>query len=206
MGFSSIVPIVEGPGEVEAASLLLRRMLERNHSWNIRIQRPINAHGIGNIIKLNGLGRFLKVAEKRDACHAVLILLDAEGSCAREVAGRLATRARNHSPHLPIAVVAAKCHYENWLLGSTETLAGKSGLKDSLEIISDPESVPDSKRWLTDHMEKGKAYKETFDQAPLSKAIDIDLVCQRARSFRRLEQALEQLICSIKSGTPLISP
>lgn len=146
MPTSTIVPIVEGPGEVEALPLLLRRMFEHKGRWNIKIQRPINAHGISNIIKPNGLERFLRLASKRDSCDAVLLLLDAEGDCAKEVAEQLSTRAKIYNPLMPTAVVAAKHHYENWILGSAETIAGQRGLQKDLDIINDPESIPDPKR------------------------------------------------------------
>lgn len=203
---STIVPIVEGWGEVDAAPLLLRRLCERKNIWNIKIGSPINAHGITNITRANGLERFLEVAKRRAECDGVLVLLDAESDCPREVAEKLATRARHHSPHLPTAIVAAKHHYENWLLASSETIAGRSGLQEHLEVIANPESIPDPKRWLTNNMPQGRAYKETLDQAPLSQAINIDLVSQRSRSFRRLEHAMEQLIVCVQSGTAMITP
>jgi len=206
MRTATIVPIVEGPGEVEAAPLLLRRLCERKEYWNIKVDRPINAHGIGNITKVNGLEGYLEVAARRNECNGILVLLDAEGDCSKEVAKNLAERAKQHSPHLSTVVVAAKHHYENWFLGSAETIAGKRGLKQNLELIDNPESIPDPKRWLTDRMVQGKAYRETLDQAPLSQAIDIELVRQRSRSFRRFEHALEQLLDSILSGQPSITP
>lgn len=114
----SIIAIVEGPGEMEAIPLLLRRLLTQNQQYQITIQPPINAHGLGNLTIVGGLEKFLKVAQKRPLCSAILVLVDADVDCAKEIAAELADRARSHNPHIATAVVAAKFRYENWFLAS----------------------------------------------------------------------------------------
>jgi len=202
----SIVSIVEGPGEVEALPILLRRLLEEKQKYRINIQLPINAHGLGNLTKENGLERFLKLAEKRPSCSAILILIDADIYCAKDIAICLANRANVHNPHIPTAVVAAKFRYENWFLASFETLSGKRGLQEELPNIITPEAVPDPKNWITKNKVQGRIYKETLDQAPMSQLIDINLVQSRSRSFRRLLHAIDELIDCISSGIPRITP
>jgi hypothetical protein len=202
----SIVAIVEGPGEMESVPILLRRLIIERQGYQVVIQSPINAHGLGNLTIENGLERFLKLAIKRPSCKAILVLVDADVDCAMEVAGGLSERARNHNPHIPTVIVAAKYRYENWFLASTETLRGRRGLRADLPIVTEPEIIPDAKRWITNHKSQGRAYKETLDQAPMSQMIDIKLVSQRSRSFRRLVHAVDELLDSIATGTPLITP
>jgi hypothetical protein len=203
----SLVIIVEGDGEVEAFPILLRRLLGKRGCWDIIISNPpINTHGIGNITKDNGLESFLELALRRPSCDAILILVDADSSCSKDFAIDLARRAFAYSCHIPTAVVATKYRYENWFLASLETLMGNIGLMDNLEIINCPEGISDPKRFLTEKMIQGRAYRETMDMAPMTNLLDINLVHQRSRSFRRLNHALDELIESILSGIPKVTP
>ncbi len=206
MLIGSIVTIIEGPGEVDAFPILLRRLLALRQIYGISVQRPINAHGIGNLTTPNGLEKFLKLAENRGSCDAILILIDADVGCAKEIALEFANRARIHNPHIATAVVAAKYRYENWFLASFETLAGQRGLEAILPCLIDPEGIPDPKRWISNYKIKGRTYRETADQAPLSQLINLNLVSTRSRSFRRLENAVDELLGCISSKIPQITP
>jgi hypothetical protein len=202
-----IVTIVEGNGEVEAFPILLRRLLWDKQCWNFNIsQPPINTHGIGNVVIESGLERFLKLAMRRPGCDAILVLMDADIDCAKNLSVNLAKRALIHNAHIPTAIVTAKYRYENWFLASFETLRGKCGLQENIQAIDSPELVPDPKRWITNNMFPGRAYRETMDMAQMTQLLDINLVFQRSRSFKRLSHAVDELIQCIYSGTPKISP
>ncbi len=203
---ATLIPIVEGYGEVNAVPILLRRILYDKNIYNINIDNPINAHNRPNILKQNGLERFIEVALRRKYCDALLVLLDADDDCAKELGFLLANRLQAICAHVPAAVVVAKRCYESWFLGSTETLAGKRGLANPLQAVSDPETVPNPKRWLTEHMPGSRAYKETSDQAALTQLLDCRLVRNRSRSFRRLEHALDQLVTCLQKNTVMITP
>lgn len=207
MSLNSIVAIVEGPGEVDAVPILLRRILWQEQHWNINISSPIiNAHGIDNMTKIGGLERFLNLALRRQDCHAILILIDADVNCAKDIAMSFANRAFQNNQHIPTAVVAAKYRYENWFLASCETLAGKCGLIKNLQIIEHPEEIPDPKRWLSNYMDPGRAYRETMHQASMTDLLDLEIVSERSRSFRRMMHAVEELLTGILSGSPQITP
>lgn len=118
----------------------------------------------------------------------------------------LAQRALAHNAHIPTAIVTAKYRYENWFLGSIETLKGKCGLQENLQMIDFPEDIPDPKRWLTANMVSGRAYRETMDMVVMTQLLDTNLVLQRSRSFKRLIHALDELLDSISSGIPRITP
>ncbi|MDD3581204.1 MAG: DUF4276 family protein [Desulfobacca sp.] len=208
MALDSIVAIVEGNGEVKAVPELLRRLLDIRKRFDIEISKPpINAHGRGNITKPNGLENFLRVAEKRPDCKAILVLMDAERDCAKDVAQKLALRARNLITHIAIAVVAPNHMFENWFLASLETLAGKRGLEANLPTVNNPESIGNPKKWLTEHMGPGRIYKENLDQVAMSALINTDFVKQRSRSFRRLEHALDELLAIMANEeSPKVTP
>ncbi len=56
------------------------------------------------------------------------------------------------------------------------------------------EEMRDAKGWLTSHMKRGYAYKETKHQPSMTEHIDIKLAAQRSRSFRHLLQVMERLV------------
>ena len=186
--------------------LLLRRILNEKNIHHVKIETPINAHSRDNIIKQDGLERFVKVALKREKCDALLVVLDSEGECPAELGVWLANRLRARFPHIPSAVALANRCYESWLLASVETISGKRDLAEFTEEIPDPESIPSPKRWLTDRMQGTRAYKETRDQVALTHFVDLHLVRNRSRSFRRLENALEQMLTSLQTRTVMITP
>ncbi len=79
-----IVPIVEGPGDVKAAPELLRRVLyERLNQYNIGVSKPKNANGKDRLIKR--LENFIGYAALTDGCVAILVLVDADDDCPKEL-------------------------------------------------------------------------------------------------------------------------
>ena len=189
----AIVPIVEGPGDEAATPVLLRRVLhERLGRYEFEVKRPKNAQNKDGLIK--GLGKFLVYAKRTPECAAILVLLDTEDDCPRELGAQLAQRARDAGLSIPIAVVCAKREYENWFLASDE------------EFTGDVEEFGGAKDWLSRSMQPGIIYRETRHQASLSAAMDIEAAFQASRSFRRLCSALEQLVDCIDSGTVRVTP
>ena len=137
-------------------------------------------------------------------CAAILILLDADEECPRELAFTLAERIRSHGSKYPVVIVVAKCAFENWFLASLETIRGKK-LKGRL-CLSEDTPIPEDaekangKKYLTDHMPSGRAYKETEDQEAMVRLIDHDIASKRSRSFRRLCHAIEEIIEFLREG------
>ena len=83
------------------------------------------------------------------------------------------------------------------------------GLDGKILVCSfdgDPETLQDPKRWLTRHMPGSCAYKETFDQAPLTAAMDLDLARANSRSFRHFESAVCFLMEAVRAGRTGVSP
>ena len=188
-----IVPIVEGPGDKAAAPLLLRRVLhERLGRFDFEVKQPQQAKNKGNLIKR--LEDYLVYASGTPGCAAILVLLDADRDCPRELGAQLAFRARDSGSGIPIAVVCAKREYENWFLASDEAFTG--------EI----EEFGGAENWLTRGMPTGRAYRETRDQAPYTQAIDIEAALDVSRSFRRLCSAIRELVDCIDSGTVSVTP
>ena len=95
---------------------------------------------------------------------------------------------------VPTAVVCAKRKYENWFLASDQDFDG------------DAENFGGAKRWLTDRKPLGLIYKETKDQASLSATMDIEATIEASRSFRRLCNAVDELVRFVDSGEIKATP
>jgi len=103
--------------------------------------------------------------------------------------------------------------FESWLIAGVESLAGKP-LKDGRPGVKagiappdkNLEAAPrDAKRWLRKATVSG--YSPARDQAALAKIVDLDLIRNRPmRSFRRLENALSQIVSAIRDESPRTSP
>ena len=198
----TIVPIVEGHGDVDALPDLMRRIIwEKFNRYDV-----IVAPRKGGVISANGRSnlesnpeKFLRYALNNPGCDAILIVLDADDDCPVDLARRLLQRCEGLHRGLPLQIVCARPEYEAWFLASLDTIRGKGVIPENTNFNGDPEEVRDPKRWLTDRMAQGRAYKETDHQASFSSHIDIELAHHNSRSFRRLCHALEQLVGGIPS-------
>lgn len=207
----AIVPIVEGQGDEKAVPLLLRKLLGEMNRWDIQIIRPKNAHGRSNLEKEEGLERFIQIALTEPGCAAILVLIDADENCAKQLAERFAERVRAAGVTVPVVIVCAKCEYEAWLLASLETMAGKDlkgkpGLPSGLQFEGDVESIRSVKGWLSRHFPGTRNYKEDSDQAPMTELLDTTMARQNSRSFRRLHHAIEQIVEAMNSGKVVVTP
>ncbi len=201
----TLVPIVEGDGEVDAVPVLIRSILHRLlQRFDVEVRRPKNAHGRGNLTRDGGIERFVKYALKGPAASGVLVLLDAEADVPCALACALRERIAALSPRIPTAVVCAQVQYESWFVDSIESLRGKCGIDPAAVWPNSP--PPNPKTWLERHMPSIRAYKETTDQVSLTSALDFSLLDCRSRSFRRLCHAIEELVEACDQGTAPVTP
>jgi len=195
-----IVPIVEGDGEVDAIPNLLYKLLHRHGCYDLHITRPKNSHGCNNLTTTGGIERFIQLALIEPRCEGIIVIIDADEECASTLANGLARRVDTLNPSKPVVVVAAKCEYEAWFLASLPTIAGKAiekrpGLKPEITFPDERiETMRGVKEWLSRHFRDGRIYKETLDQLPMTRLIDLDTALPKSRSLRRLEHAVAQLI------------
>ena len=196
----TIVPVVEGAGDVAALPGLLTRILpERYDRTDV-----IVAQGKSKVVVANGrmkleskLEQFLQHAHNKPKCAAILVLLDADDDCPVDVSRHLSHRSEQFHLSCPVEVVCAHREYESWFLVSLDTIRGQGLIPDTASISAPVESINNPKQWLTDQMPPGRAYKETTHQASFSELIDVGLAYNKSRSFRRLCHALEQLLDGI---------
>ncbi len=208
-----LVPIVEGDGEVEAIPVLLRRLLAVRQRWELKVARPKNAHGCGNLTKSNGLEKFVELAFRERGCAGVLVVMDADGedACPVRMAASFVERILLSGPRHPVAVVFARREYEAWFLASLESVAGhlisgKPALPADLTFTGEVEDVRDVKGWMSRRFLSNRKYKETQDQAPMTERLDIVRAAERSRSFRRLCKALDELIDAWDNDRVVVTP
>ncbi len=202
----TIIPVVEGPGDLVALPQLAGRILQQ-------MQTPpgiIVAQGKSRVVMTKGRSnleanpeKFLKHAQNKPDCGAILVLLDADNDCPVTEFQDMSKRCGRSGVTVPVQVVYAHPEYETWFLASLNTIRGLHGIPESATFIGEAEYITDPKKWLSDQMPTGRVYKETTHQAPLSSAINLSLAYENSRSFRRLSHALEQLVEAINySGHP----
>ncbi len=206
-----LVPIVEGDGEVTAVPLLLRRILTEIGRYDIQVNSGKNAHGRGNLEVENGVEKFIRHAWKERDCGAILLLVDADKDCAKELARMFSKRIEAMGIIYPVVIVCAKHEYETWFLASLESIAGNNlggrpGLRAGLAGPPNVEDIGNPKGVLNKHMPSGRAYKETEDQEAMTQLMELELVKPRSRSFRRMYHAVEQALEGIDTGTRTVSP
>ncbi len=178
---------------MEAAPVLLRRILyERRDHYDVNVLPPKNANGKGRLVRR--FEDFLRYAASEDGCAAILVLLDADEDCPVELGTELASRASSINLYVPTVVVCAKREYENWFLASD---AGFHG---------DPEEYDDAKQWLDRKVASGLKYKPTKDQVGFSAKMDIEAAFEASRSFRRLCNAVDELVQFVDTGVVNITP
>lgn len=185
--------IVEGQGEVEAVPTLIRH-IARVSGFHMAIKCEARRVSKSQLLRPGELERAIEALRRqigRD--RQLLILLDADDDCPRDLADSLMARCHAGHSDLTVSVVIAKREYEAWFLAAAKSLAGQRGLSDQLDPPLDPESVGGAKEWLTARMPKGQSYSPTRHQSAYSELMDLS-EARRARSFRKLEKEVSRLL------------
>jgi hypothetical protein len=191
----TIVPIVEGDGEVEAVPVLLRRVVaEIGADVAITVAKPIRRPR-GSLLKQGELERYVDLAARIHGGNGgVLVLIDADDDCAATLGPDLLARARESRPDSPVGVVLAVKEFECWFLAAAESIAGRRGLPQDLEGPATPEEVRDAKGWIQHRRTDGLAYGPTVDQPALTAVFDLGAARSEAPSFDKFWREVERLV------------
>ena len=189
-----LIALVEGPGDLAAVPVLLRKLLQQANLFDWRPGDPMKAGELPALRKhLHRVAEALRIKMNAGKCHGVLVLLDLEDGCPRAEAWALAAEFAAFGLPYPVAVVFAHREYEEWLVASLPTIAPNSlSLADNLVRNYEPETKRGVKEWLSSHMPYGTIYKETIDQAVFTQHLDVALA-QECRSFQRLLKAVSEI-------------
>ena len=181
---ATIVPIVEGHGEVPSLrSLIYLVQAHADLEVPVEVRTPIRQPR-GKLLREEELERAVQLATNIGGQNClILVMIDADNDCAAELGPELQARAEAVTPAHVAAVLPVR-EYEAWLLASASTLAGERGLPTDLEPPDDPEEVGSAKGWLNAQLPDEDVYRETVDQPRLTARIDVDEALS-ARSFRK---------------------
>jgi hypothetical protein len=189
---NTIIPIVEGHGEVLAVPVLLRRMAVEIFECRIDVKRPIRLPK-QKLLKAGELERALDLAiQKGEGPCGILILIDADDDCPSIVGRNLVERAARARADANFQVVLAKAEYESWFLGALESLL-------QLNQPQPPDFAPQNAEQIRGAKEKlsgllNMFYSETVDQAALTSRMDLSLARYNCASFDKFCRAVRLLI------------
>ncbi|HEX2722614.1 MAG TPA: DUF4276 family protein [Gemmatimonadaceae bacterium] len=171
--------IVEGEGEVAALPVLVRRTAEAE-GRTIHALRP-HRRSRSSLVLRDELKNSIEALHRIEHPGAVLVVIDADSDCAKELGPELATRAQRSD--LPTAVVIAEVEFETWFLYAAESLRGANALKSDALAPENPLEIASAKDWLTRHMHVAP-YSPTRHQAAFTARIDL-AAARRSRSFAK---------------------
>lgn len=188
-----IATVVEGHGEIEAVPILVQRVFNELLGAYIDYPpRPVRQPR-GSLIKAGGVERAVGLAAESRGCSAILVLIDADDDCPRELGRELQKRAQEARPDLAVEVVLANREYEAWFLAAIVSLRGERSIRVDACVPDHLEEIRDAKGWLSDHMDTGRTYHAIDDQPALTDRFDLDQARRNSQSFRKLIAKLDRL-------------
>ena len=206
----TIVPIVEGQGDVKAAPALIRRVLHEDlgeYQFQVAPAKRLKRTRIRS-----DLSKVLEYAAKESEAGAIIVIVDADNDCAQELARKMSRISVQRNIGLPVGIVCPKTEYESWFIASIDDIkaqaVGQRGfvIDSAAHCPNNVEAISDPKKWLSDRMRTNMAYKPTQDQTPLTHKMNLQRVKARSRSFRRLCHAVEEVVAGIRAGSTTVTP
>lgn len=222
-----LVLLGEGQGEEAALPVLVRKLLAARGAMDhifvdqdvIRESSPVKWNKSLARPDFTKWTSRLKLASRRRNLAGVLAVYDGDkphfpgGSgtpfCAGHAARMLASAAAEAGAGkmFSLAVVFACVEYESWLIAGVESLSGKHYSDGRLALppgLKFPSGDCEShgKRWLEQH-----GYRPTRDQGAMTELLDVEVVRTKClRSFKRLENAVDQLLDAADRGLYIRTP
>jgi hypothetical protein len=116
--------IVEGHGEVQATPVLIRH-IARARGFHDLIKCSVRRVPKSQLLKPQELERAVEALTPQIGRHQpILVLLDADEDCPKELAANLKARCQAEHGDVTISIVIAKKEYEAWFLAAANSLAG----------------------------------------------------------------------------------
>lgn len=184
-----IVPIVEGYGDNAAFPHLIAK-LGLHFDLQLISTTPIRVGEWKKLARIGELERALELAHRRN-CDHILVALDLDDGCAVTEGNSVQDRIETwkNGRQIDVSLVFLIREYESLFLFSAESFSEDAALVS--ESIKFAEASRDAKRMLRKLTKR--RYKETQDQAEYTKRLNLQLLLQRCRSFRKLAKDLTGL-------------
>jgi hypothetical protein len=193
----TIACIVEGQGDVQSIPLIVRRIADASEVYDVTI-RPIRISR-SKLVRPGELERAVELgAREAGAGGGVLLVVDADDDCPRNLGPTLQQRAQNARPDFATGIVLANKEKEAWYIAAIESLRGRRGLAADVTRPADPEGIRGAKEWIGARMGAG-GYSEVSDQAAFAQLFEFEAARLYAPSFEKLEREVRRLL----SGGPV---
>lgn len=188
---AKILPIVEGPGDVSAVPLLLRRIAEALDIFDLQVVRPIRCPR-HRLVKGGEFERVLDLAVRKAGrdCQ-ILVLIDANSDCPRVLAPILIERAQIARNDIRTNIVLAKMEYEAWFLGAIASLLDNPPASSRTPVLH-PEDVRGAKERLSTLL--NEPYAEVVDQPSLTARFDMLEARRNCPSFDKCWRSVESIL------------
>lgn len=194
----TVVPIVEGHGEVPSVRILLQRIwYELLQGEFIEVLQPIRqprdrltSNKEGALEKaLNLAAGKLRARSGLQQPTLILILLDANTDVPCALAPSLLQTANDCRADQDIACVLPNVEYETWFVAAAASLGEHLDLSKDRALPETPEDLRLGKAWIQQRF-KGR-YSETVDQPKLTARMDLYGCRTQSPSFDKLCRELE---------------
>jgi hypothetical protein len=176
--------LVSGHAEVEALPVLLRRLLAPMGVYP-RMRDVIRAPE-STLLKKGDDTFERQIQRLRASNDAVLVLIDLEDDCPKQVAPTLQARAAAACSDKPCYVVCAYRELETWFMWDAQALLGCAPHPD-------PEAVRGAKKWIKQNSPSFRGYNGPADSPKLFARLDLSLVKARSDSFRVLTDRVARI-------------
>lgn len=182
-----VVSIVEGDGEVAALPILLRRLAtECVPASLVSVLPPLRVRRDRFLNKPDEFKRQLLLAAAKSGEQGwILIVLDADDDCPKDMGADIHRRAQEIVPHRRLSVVLANREFEAWFIAAAHSLQGMRGFHIATDAHVDAERPRDAKGWMRERMRSG-TYRELVDQPAFAAQFDLQQAHDNSRSFRKL--------------------
>jgi hypothetical protein len=185
--------VVEGDGDLRAAPVLLRRILEAFQVDNVAIPSP---HKRGDLPKVKAeFGRFVRVAQKEEAPILWLLDFDCRScECVKEENKNLKERATVEIGAWPLEICFMVKEYETLFLADEQMTRRYFEIPPAIAWPMNPEQIRDAKGTLSKLLPKGQSYKPTLHQDKLSARINLAMDDADCPSLGHLKRAVARLV------------
>lgn len=188
------VLILEGRGDQSAVSYLIREVSAYSC---FPTSNPIRKQSVARLSKPDELERIVGYALSREDGDSVLILLDTDEFCAKEVVEDWVPRIQAMSPVKKVGIALFVREFEALFLCCLDLIAEafpEYGWDlNNWSVEDDHEAPRGAKEKLARHMAKNKGYKETIDQPRFVSALDFNRLEENTRAFRHFSNLLSWL-------------
>lgn len=187
----TLASVVEGPGDVKALPVLLRRICQSRQLFDVSIRPPWRLPK-SKMVKTDQLAPVVQALagglEPRRG--AILVVVDQDDDSTEDLMTRIGATVVGAPVDLRIAVACRE--YESWFLAAIESLRAHRSVRRDALFEGDPDLPRGAKERLESQM--SEKYREVLHQPSFSQLLDLDEAQRRSTSFREFIRTVTELL------------